>query len=130
METQTWFEMLKAARELAEKDPEFVALDFVKAAKIERTEGSAASQLATAWLSKLVKWGYLEVVRKQGGAVGRPVNVFAVTKKGRECDLEEGLKTKFDRLVAAVHDYKVAQTLPTTAAARKQLFKVLDEVSA
>jgi hypothetical protein len=122
--------MLKAARELSKTIPEFVAQDFVRAASIEKTDASQSSQIATAWLSKLARWGYLKIVRKQAGAVGRPMNVYVVTKKGRECDLEEGIKAKFDRLVAAAVDYKAAHALPTAAAVRKQLFKVLDEVSA
>lgn len=129
-EKPPWFTYLESARELARKKSEFTAKDFADAAGIEGTGASAPNQIATAWLSKFVRWKYVEIVGKEKGDGIRPSNVYSITDTGLKCELTLGPSSKLDRLLAAVRGFREALGTPREAAARKLLFKEADEVSA
>jgi hypothetical protein len=77
-----WWTVLQAVRKasLDGKRP-FTALDVSREAKIEATERSRPEQLASAWLGKFHRWGY---VLPDGSAKGekRWVRTFTITEYG------------------------------------------------
>lgn len=106
-----WFDVLKAAGNLeSRKKTPFTASLLSEAANIQPTTKTVAgktevvsseNQIAAAWLLKLEKWGYVERVGTVKGDGPRPAITWQMTKKGRECELRESLRSRFDRLFEA-----------------------------
>jgi len=78
----TWMDVLEAVRKLSEAG-EFTAPDLAKEARIKKGEKSTADQIASAWLGKFCRWGY--VIRK-GTIPGQKkwIRMYEITKFGRE----------------------------------------------
>jgi len=54
-----WYDVLKAARRIATRKGVFNSTDLAEEARIEPTAKSGAHQIASAWLGKFVRWGYV-----------------------------------------------------------------------
>ena len=69
----SWREVLLAARKISQttEDGVFAATDLAEALEIKSTERSTSTAIASAWLSKLSKWGYLLRCGKRKGSSGR-----------------------------------------------------------
>lgn len=105
-----WFQILEKARELSPNGSErFNAealsnkcgFEKTKPSVIERGprkgkmgEGSTPKQIASGWLSKFVKWGYVQVVGTTTSDGPRPANVYTVTQAGHACEVRPGLKER------------------------------------
>lgn len=125
----SWFDVLEAARKLSPDDARnFTAHDLAVAAGIRDTTSSTASQIATAWLSKFVRWKYVAVVGKVDGESGRQTSSYRLTDVGRTCEPKEGRNSRMERLLEAVRAYQKAKGGKGDAAAYAQLMKVADEV--
>lgn len=105
-----WFGILQACRQMGGN---FTARDLAGAAKIGSTEDkdgatvSDGKQIASAWLSKLAKWGYVERVgTAKGDGRGRPVVIYKVTKVGMECEVTKG---RVEQLVDAIRSFGEAR---------------------
>lgn len=84
----TWYDVLKAARRAAaagnRKEAVFTAAGVAAQAKIKPTDRSSADAIASAWLCKFLRWGYVLRAGTQGGK-GRPRTLFVLTDWGRRC---------------------------------------------
>jgi hypothetical protein len=112
-----WFDILRVAGNLdpGGKTP-FTTQELAERAKLQTTTKivrnketgedekqiiSSANQIAAAWLLKFKKWGYVEIAGQVDGSGTRPMNVWKLTEKGRNCELRESLQSRFDGLMAA-----------------------------
>lgn len=128
-DTPPWFRVLEAARKLSPRDSHhFTAVDLAREAGLEDTEKSRGSQIAAAWLSKFVKWGYVNFVEKINAGGIRPTNSYVVTPDGRACEVTEGCVARLARLVAAVRNFQKVHRTPKAEAALGELFKLADEM--
>ncbi len=80
-----WFGILKEARLLSKNKP-FTAIDLNKKINFKKTEKRTADQIASAWICKLVKWGYAERVGSLPNPGHKPIAVYSVTEKGHEAE--------------------------------------------
>lgn len=85
--------MLLAARRIASRKPVFNSTDLSLEAKIESTERSEAHQIASAWLGKFVRWGY--VVRAGHDPGERSWRGYSLTRWG--ATIKKGFKKKGGR---------------------------------
>lgn len=79
-----WWDVLQAVRRVSLAGERlFTAVDVAREAGIEGTERSAPGDIASAWLGKFVRWGY---VIQKGTAKGekRWIRTYEVTKYGLE----------------------------------------------
>jgi len=123
-----WFSVLEAVRELSKQadDGRFTAPDLAGA--FRGTEKSSAAQIASAWLSKFTRWGYVAVVdRAQLGGI-RPTNTYALTEEGFNLKLQPGPRQKAADLLGAVLDFRSARGTKKEAAALKRMFAAADAV--
>src|ERR1041385_4534703 len=85
-----WFQILESARKLSLNGGRpFTAAELAEAAAIEGTERSKPHHLASGWLSKFVRWGYVlqdGVVPRAEGDVGRWIRQYRMTKFGLTCE--------------------------------------------
>lgn len=124
-----WFRALEAARELSPKDTHhFTAVQLAAQAGIGDTEKSRGSQIASAWLSKFVRWGYVNFVEKIDAGGVRPTNSYVVTKLGRECEVTEGCPSKLAGLISAVRAFEKARRTQKEEAAFAAMIRRADEV--
>lgn len=88
-----WFSILEAARQLSEDG--FTAEELAQEAEIEGTEISKPAKIASAWLSKFHRWGY--VLQAGTASSGRRwVRVWKLTDWGFEYEpgKDHGKKTR------------------------------------
>lgn len=125
--TAPWFRVLEAARTLCRREgDQFTAAQLAAEAQILDTQKSRGSQIASAWLSKLVRWGYVDLVGKIDAGGIRQTNAYVVTKLGQTCEVTEGCPTKLIRLIAAVRILEKARRTPKEEAAFGALIKITD----
>ena len=89
-----WVFVLEAARRASHNgEREFSSFDLVPEARLKATKRSEAVQIASGWLSKLARWGY---VRRAGTAPHgkRWVRLYALTRWGKRFELKEGGRAK------------------------------------
>jgi hypothetical protein len=135
-ETPPWFRVLKAARKLSPRDTHhFTAVQLAAEAEIESTIDpktgkviSRGSQIASAWLSKFVRWGYVDFVEKIDAGGIRPTNSYVLTKVGRKCEVTEGCPSKLTRLIEAVQVFEKARRTRNEEDAYAALIQVSIEV--
>lgn len=140
--SKTWFEILKSARILSAKAP-FASSDLAREAGLKDTfpsvitrgdragqmgKGSTAEKIASGWLSKFKKWGYVEVVEKV--QMGNPKATYAwrVTKEGMDCELKDGIRKRFDKLLEASKALRELRGKKSEHEAWKDFLKTLAEV--
>lgn len=70
-----WFDVLKAARKVGSEGKEVTAEALAAAARIE-------ASVASAWLGKFVRWGYVLRTGRDTSRRGRPQTVYALTRWG------------------------------------------------
>jgi len=79
-----WYDILKAVRRVSAKTGGAITgAALIGEARIRPTERSRADQIASGWLSKLSRWGYVRRTgthRKEGR--GRPAVVYVLTRWG------------------------------------------------
>lgn len=123
-DTPPWFRILAAARSLSRRDGEtFTASQLAQEAGIEATAKSRPSQIAAAWLSKLVDWGYVNYSGKVSVGGIRQANAYVVTKTGRTCEVTEGCPGKLVRLITAVRVFEKSRKTPREEAAYRALLE-------
>lgn len=91
MQGSDWYQILEAARGAAlknkrdGKDAAFTSAELARAAKISNGPRSKARNIASAWCSKLAKWGYLEALEGTEPSPDghRWVRVWKLTEAGR-----------------------------------------------
>ena len=130
-----WFRALEAARELSPRESQtFTAAQLAAQAGIEDTFNSKGevisrkSQIAAAWLSKFIKWGYVNFVGKVDAGGIRQSNAYAVTKLGRECKVTEGCPARLVRLITAVRVFEKSRGTTREGAAYKALLSVTGDL--
>lgn len=124
MASVTWFEVLMAAREF--KDP-FTKDDLADAAGISAGPKSSPGRIASAWLTKFARWGYVRRVGEIKGAGIRPTYQYKVTEKGAAVKLREGVDTQIKRLIETIAAFKEARGTRDEARAYKDLVDLCDE---
>jgi hypothetical protein len=156
MASKGWFEILEVCRAITSKSPSFTASDLAQAAQIEdvpprpkpdgsgMTEGSKKEQIASAWLSKFVKWKYTVVSGKKEG-LRRPANTYSLTELGKTCVLREGKaaaelgaqapsdpsspeRVKLAALTDLVYDFAAKRGTPAEEAAFQALLLLSEEI--
>jgi len=130
----SWFRILESARKLSLNGGRpFTAAELAEAAAIEGTERSQPHHIASGWLSKFVRWGYVlqdGVVPRAEGDKGRWIRQYKMTKYGLTCEPGAsgssaiGLK----RLVAAARTLEEAYGQKAEALAWREFLKVLEEI--
>ncbi len=122
-----WFEILQAARKLGDG---FTGSKLAETASIERTEKSTSTQIASAWLLKFEKWGYVARVGLEDVGAPRPAVTWKMTEKGTACRLQESLESRFNSLLSAVRKLMEAsgKGRADETAAWKKLCAVVEEV--
>lgn len=77
-----WYGVLKAVRKLTGNDPErdFTAEELALGAGLKGTERSSPRHIASAWLGKMVRWGY--VVRSGAATTGTSRRSYRITRWG------------------------------------------------
>jgi hypothetical protein len=127
--TENWFEVLKAARHLADHGTSsFTAHALGEAAGFERTADSTVDKIAYGWLSKFLRWGYVRRVASEKGVSGRRVQTYTVTTDGDTCVPKEGNRGKLERLTEAVRGLERYRGTKHEAAAFASLIKICEEV--
>lgn len=120
-----WFGLLELARELSPSlKHTFTAPDLAKQAGWS----GADVQIASGWLYKFRKWGYVDVTGTVAGNSIRPLNVYVVTEKGRTCEPRAGRGLQITQLLAAVNAFKKARGTKGEATALAALYKLADEI--
>lgn len=126
----SWYRILQAACRLCQDGKtEFTSHMLAREAGLH---GPRAGQVASAWLAKFVRWGYVSKRRKAIPLPhgGRPSNAYLVTEKGRDCAPREGRVSQLHRLVGAVREFEGAKTAGRRANAWAALLSVTSEVEA
>lgn len=147
--SQTWFDVLQAARDLHNEGKiKWSARELAEAASLESTQvvtsiaggksirtGATEQQHAAGWLSKFKKWGYVQVVeiRPTGGPV--PANIYSLTEKGLAAEQTSSLKTQLTEEQSRLGLLAEALRLLVSSVGKpdqnknwEALLKVLDEV--
>jgi hypothetical protein len=124
-----WFRVLEAARRLSPRaSHRFTAAQLAAEAGILDTKKSRGSQIASAWLSKFVRWGYVDFVEKIDAGGIRPTNAYAVTQAGHDCEVTEGCPSKLSRLIGAVRAFEKARRTAKEDVAFAALIRQAEEV--
>ena len=126
MANQDWFSLLTLARELS-PDPKatFTAPHLAAQAGLKGSE----VKIASGWLYKFRKWGYVDVVDTVRGDSIRPLNVYVVTKKGHECKPRAGRDAQLRALLDAVDALKKARGGKGEAKALEKVFALAQEIA-
>jgi hypothetical protein len=137
-----WFQILKAARDL-HSNPDnpnpnnsFTAFDLNGKIKFPAGDNKLSHRLASAWICKLVAWGYVVRVGTQPNPGHKPVTLYALTEKGltakntsytahTTAPSEEEL-SDFDELRYAVRGFETTRSA-RQAMGKKEKPKVLAE---
>jgi hypothetical protein len=91
MKKAPWYGVLLAARRIGARGEELTSSALAVEAKIPDTALSTAVQIASGWLGKFYRWGYvLKIGRLR--TKGRPATVWQLTKWGEECKLKKSAK--------------------------------------
>lgn len=89
-----WKAVLCAVCRIAKAGQPITAKALAKEADIGSSERCKAPAIASAWLSKFARWGYVRRSGLDGGAIGRGrrMTVYTVTDWGKKCGPEEQAK--------------------------------------
>lgn len=125
MSEADWFKLLELARGLSPKPKDtFTVKDLARKAGWSGDE----VRIASGWLYKFRKWGYVDVVgTEQGGAV-RPLNVYVVTPKGHECKPRAGREVQLKALLQAIGELRAAMGTKNQAKALQKVFDLAVEI--
>ncbi len=120
-----WYVALEACRACPRR---FLSKDLAKRVKFK------GESTASAWLSKLRSWGYVEIVgteenRDRSGLRRRPRNIWAVTEEGFNCQPIEGVRTRLGRLTAAVRELEKVRGTKGEGAAMEVLFRTYKDIT-
>lgn len=101
-EEPAWWKLLLVVRKISGhrsgEGKVFTAADFAGAADLGASKKASAHQMASGWLSKFCKWGYVVRAGSAPGEKKKWIRLYQITKYGRECELMPGL----DALLQAV----------------------------
>jgi hypothetical protein len=120
MSTADWFKLLELARGLSPKPKDtFTVKDLARKAGWSGDE----VRIASGWLYKFRKWGYVNVVGTEPGGAVRPLNVFVVTEKGHQCKPRAGREVQLKTLLEAIDGLRAVRG---TKAEQKAIQRVID----
>jgi hypothetical protein len=121
-----WFEILEACRKLA-KNGTFTSADLVAAVRFTSSGKSTPAQIASGWLGKFAKWGYLErgEPMPRQGEVGRPMTPYKMTELGETCTERPGRLT---RLLKHIRAIEKARGTKDEGPLYAELFTLADEI--
>lgn len=96
-----WFEVLEVCRRIGKDQRPITSVDLLHAARFKGTEDTKASQIASGWLGKFARWGYLERAGTQprAGEPGPPLTIYVVSKAGWEAYERPGKLTILVRAI-------------------------------
>jgi hypothetical protein len=91
MPPSDWHSVLVAARRAASRNREagrdaaFTSRELALEARIKGTDNSTSQRIASAWCSKLAKWGYIRAIEgADEPTLGRNAKVYEVTAAGQQ----------------------------------------------
>lgn len=125
MTESDWFNLLQLARGLSPKQKDtFTVRDLAKKAGWEGKD----MQIASGWLYKFRKWGYVNVVGTEEVGSVRPLNVYVVTPKGHECKPRAGREVQLKALLEAIGELRVAMGTKNQAKALQKVFELAVQI--
>lgn len=93
----SWFEVLESARVLSSSEKSnFTAADLMRAAHLSELK------LASAWLSKFAKWGYVIKAGVEPGAGKKPFTVYKLSNYGKTVEPKSSHRQRLEQLLAGV----------------------------
>lgn len=121
-----WFGILEACRSLGKGGRSFTSADLVGSIPAAG-DLSTKAQIASGWLGKFAKWGYLERGEpiKNEGHAGRPMSTYTLTKLGLTCTERPGRLTRLLKHIRALKD---ARGTKQETALYGELFDLAQEV--
>lgn len=127
-----WFGILEVCRKLGKNGGIFTAADLDRVCRFKGTEDTRSSQIASGWLGKFARWGYVERGEPDksriGAAGGRPQTTYTLTDDGEKCEERPGRLTRLIRAVRAHQGACAGQQLDRIYASLQELARVCDEV--
>jgi predicted ArsR family transcriptional regulator len=120
-----WFRLLELARVLSPKPRDtFTVRDLAKKVGWEGKD----VQIASDWLYKFRKWGYVDVVGTEPSGAVRPLNVYVVTQKGRDCKARANRETQLRTLLEVISKFQEVRGTKSESKAIKELFDLATEI--
>lgn len=124
-----WFGILEAVRLVSKAQDPFKAEDLAREVGVRSAGTATSKQIASAWLGKFCRWGYVERVSSgYGQSVPPPPTTYTLTDEGRSCTKWEKTSSRLARLAAAVRAYQAARGARGEEAAFNMLVRITDEV--
>ncbi len=128
----TWFRILESVRKISlDGQRSFTAAELAQEAALERVGSATEQQLASGWLSKFVRWGYVvhDGTAKPEGA-NRWIRKYQITKFGKMCEPTKGgsYTVPLNRLIAAAREFEAAYGKKEEALAWRQFLQVLNDI--
>lgn len=125
-----WHEILCAARRVFPRKTPFTAAHLAAAANLRDAAKSNKIKMAYGWLSKFLRWGYVERAGTISDPEGREMQAYRMTDVGIDCEIREGRESKIKRHSQAVKDYKKAIGTRSEEASLSALVKLCEEIKA
>ena len=120
-----WFKLLELARGLSRNSKDtFTVRDL--AAKAGWVGDDV--QIASGWLYKFRKWGYVDVVGTTHGGAVRPLNVYVVTDKGHECKPRAGRERQLRIILEAIAAFRNSRGTKGEPKAMQRMLDVAGEI--
>lgn len=135
-----WFSVLEVVKILSRDKASFSAPQLAEAAKIQGTEKSTPEKIASGWLSKFLKWGYVkraEVMKREGF---RDAQGYTATESGLACQPKAGrnqelndrlqeLEDSIDLLLGVINDFSDKRKAREGEAAFQAMMAMVEEIS-
>lgn len=128
----TWFRILESVRKISlDGARSFTAAELAAEVGFERAGTATEQQLASGWLSKFVRWGYVvhDGTEKPEGAP-RWIRKYQITKFGKMVEPTKGgsYTVPLNRLIVAAREFEQAYGKKEEALAWRQFIQVLNEI--
>jgi hypothetical protein len=124
-----WYGILGACRKLGKDGCFFTAQNLADAMKFQAADATTPTQMASAWLGKFAKWGYVERGEPDktqiGLSGGRPPSTYRMSDLGNECEERPGRLT---RLLNHIRALGKARGSPQESQLYNDLFPLADRI--
>lgn len=122
-----WFGILEACRKLGKNGAVITSERLNDEMNFRETDEATPLQIASAWLGKFAKWGYVERGESDKSKVGlrggRPPSTYTMSKLGNTCPDRPGRLT---RLLQHVEALRAARGTPDENQIYQDLFILAD----